>query len=273
VDKAAFFDMVRKAPFGGSLSAKQVAGMEAFLNHVPSSRAIPHLAYELATQFHETGEKMVPVVENLNYTTAAQIRKTWPTRFASDAAAAPYVKNPQLLANKVYGGRMGNVGANDGWTFRGRGGPQLTGRDMYRKAGDKLGIDLESNPDRMLEPDISAKVTDLGMSEGWFTGKKLGDYDTPQGFSATSARAIINGDVAANGAKIAGYCSDFAKALTAAGWGTQAPAEPEQPTPAPTPEVDRAQQAAYACIQAQVTVSAELAKAFGLTLTWSLTKP
>lgn len=37
------------------------------------------LAYMLATAFHETGGKMQPLRENMNYTSSAQIEKTWPT--------------------------------------------------------------------------------------------------------------------------------------------------------------------------------------------------
>ena len=44
--------------------------------------------------------------ENLNYTTVAQIRKTWPRRFPSNASAAPYVRNPQRLANARLSGRQ-----------------------------------------------------------------------------------------------------------------------------------------------------------------------
>ena len=45
-------------------------------------------------------------VENLNYATVAQIRKTWPRRFPSNASAAPYVRNPQRLANARLSGRQ-----------------------------------------------------------------------------------------------------------------------------------------------------------------------
>jgi len=71
----------------------------------------------LATAFQETGGKMQPIEKNLNYTSATRIRQVWLSRFSMVAAAQPYVRNPQALANKVYGGRMGNTGVNYGWLF------------------------------------------------------------------------------------------------------------------------------------------------------------
>jgi len=46
-----------------------------------------------------------------------------------DRCAQPDVNNPRALANKVYGSRMGSTGANDGWLYRGRGLPQIMGKD------------------------------------------------------------------------------------------------------------------------------------------------
>lgn len=68
--------------------------------------------------------------EGLSYSAEAILR-TWPSRFKTIDEAKPYARNPQKLANKVYGGRMGNTGANDGWLYRGAGFIQLTGKDMF----------------------------------------------------------------------------------------------------------------------------------------------
>jgi putative chitinase len=86
----------------------------------------------LATLAHESGGFRLKS-ENLNYTRPELIVKTWATRF-NVQTAAPLVRNPRLLANKVYNGRMGNRnGTDDGFVFRGAGFIQATGRDMFEK--------------------------------------------------------------------------------------------------------------------------------------------
>lgn len=217
----AFFDAVRKDLFGGKMTAGQVAGCNEILKAcagMPPAWA----AYCLATAFHETGGTMAPdSVENLNYTTAARIQAVWPSRFPTAAAAAPYVRNPQGLANFVYNGRMGNAaGSNDGWTYRGRTYPHITGRANYLNADTKLSLggSLVANPDRAFEPEIGAKILTLGMDEGWFTGKGLNTY-LPRLASIdhfTAARKIINPD--ANGKRVAGYAEAFQRAAIAGGW-------------------------------------------------------
>jgi hypothetical protein len=64
IDRKAFFDRVRKAPFEGRLSSSQVAGMEAILNVAELRQTrLDFLAYMLATTFHETARSMEPIEE------------------------------------------------------------------------------------------------------------------------------------------------------------------------------------------------------------------
>jgi len=225
MNRAKFFAGLRargSGIFGTKLSQRQIANLEVILDEA-QSRGVPlrHLAYILATPYHEVGSALVPVRENLNYTTAEQIRKTWKTRFRSTAAAAPYVRNPRKLANLVYGGRMGNTGPDDGWVYRGGGYPQTTGKDNYRTSGALVGVDLVANPERILEPRIAAVTMIISMTRGLYTGKKLADYLSDGKADYVNARAIINADVKANGEKIAGYAKAFEKALREAGYVSQ----------------------------------------------------
>jgi len=116
--------------------------------------------------------------ENLHYS-AARLMAVWPSRFPSADVADQYANNPEKLANKVYGGRMGNIDENDGWNYHGRGLIQLTGKDNYANCGSGLGMDLVGDPDRLLDPQYAA------LSAGWVWNKKglndladTGDYET-----------------------------------------------------------------------------------------------
>lgn len=72
--------------------------------------------------------------ENLNYS-AKRLTEVWPGRFPNEASALPYQFNPEALANKVYGGRMGNKAPGDGWKYRGRCPIMATGLDAYLLIG------------------------------------------------------------------------------------------------------------------------------------------
>ena len=108
------------------------------------------LAPFLAQMLHETGG-LEQLTENLTYS-AARILAVWPSRFSSLADAQPYANNPQALAEKVYWGRMGNINHGDGWAYRGRGMPQITGRANYAMVGNLVGQDLQSVPDLLAQP-------------------------------------------------------------------------------------------------------------------------
>lgn len=92
------------------------------------------------------------LTENLNYTTPERIQAVWPARFSTPQEAALYVKNPEALANKVYGGRMGNSHPGDGFKYAGRGLLQVTGRTNYIGLGQVLKLNLLDQPQLLAEP-------------------------------------------------------------------------------------------------------------------------
>ena len=105
-------------------------------------------------------------IENLNYS-AHRLMVVWPRRFPTLREAEQYARQPKMLANKVYGGRMGNREPGDGWRYRGRGWLQLTGRNNYRQSCAPLGIDLEAQPEIAREPSTAWRIAAryLGVRE------------------------------------------------------------------------------------------------------------
>ena len=125
--------------------------------------------------------------EGLNYS-ATRLMAVWPSRFPDMDVANQYANNPEKIANKVYGGRMGNVEDGDGWNYHGRGLIQLTGRDNYANCGSGLGVDLLGNPNWLLDPKYAT------LSAGWFFNKKgLNDLADTGDYETMTKR--INGDV------------------------------------------------------------------------------
>jgi putative chitinase len=189
INRKVFFNGIRQGPFPGKLSAGQVAGVSAILDEWERRGLtdLRHLSYILATPFLETGQTMQPIVENLNYT-AARLRVVFPKYFTA-AQAQSYARNPQRIANRAYGGRMGNgpESSGDGWRYRGRGYVQITGRTNYAKYG------IAGDPEKATHPDVAANIMFDGMIKGAFTGKKLSDYFNASKTDWVNARRIING--------------------------------------------------------------------------------
>ena len=103
--------------------------------------------------------------ENLHYSANALMR-VWPSRFPNLDVANQYANNPEKIANKVYGGRMGNNEDGDGWKYHGRGLIQLTGKENYGNCGSGISVDLLGDPNLLVTPQYAA------LSAGWFWNKK-----------------------------------------------------------------------------------------------------
>lgn len=152
-----------------------------------------------------------PIAENLTYTHAEALCDAWPTRFGPGRGSDPnaFLHNPIALGALVYGGRMGNYTPEDGFRFRGRGWPQLTGRWAYVAYSDAAGVDLESNPDALMRLDVSARVTIAFMQ------RTRGMLAAADAGNVPEARHLWNGG--ANGLQCASDSFDKLQIL----WGFQ----------------------------------------------------
>jgi putative chitinase len=105
------------------------------------------LAHFLAQTGHESGGFKL-VNENLNYS-ADGLKKIFPKYFAQAGLAESYARQPEKIASRVYGGRMGNgdESTKEGFKFRGRGYIQLTGKSNYTEFDKFVDDDILGNPD------------------------------------------------------------------------------------------------------------------------------
>jgi putative chitinase len=104
------------------------------------------LAHFLAQCGHESGG-FKAVSENVNYS-AAGLKNIFGKYFPGNLSES-YARNPQKIASRVYGNRMGNgpEESGDGYKFRGRGYIQLTGKNNYTQFTKFIGEDCVTNPD------------------------------------------------------------------------------------------------------------------------------
>jgi hypothetical protein len=183
-----FFDSIRHYLAGGSLVQGQVDGCNVLLDWfddenppIPDRHHLDDrmLAYCLATAWHETAFTMQPIEE--------------------------YGKGK----GKEYGTPAGPYAQ----VYYGRGYVQLTWYDNYKRQDEKLGLrhELERQPDLALDPQIATQILLLGMADGDFTGKRLGNYFTDDLTDFYNARRIVNGTDKA--ADIAAYAEKFHNAI------------------------------------------------------------
>lgn len=150
------FDIIRKDLFGGTLTQLQVNGINDLVNEFVKSGNTDkkHLAYILATVYHETGKRMQPVKE---------------------------------LGGEAY------LKAKPYYPYYGRDLVQTTWITNYQKVQKTTGVPVVANPDLIGMMPLAAEVAVLFMSKGWYTGKKLSDYFNDKKNDPVNARRIING--------------------------------------------------------------------------------
>ncbi|HVQ52126.1 MAG TPA: hypothetical protein VMS92_18945 [Mycobacterium sp.] len=201
IDRDIYFDYVRDVLFEGALTQQQVDGQSVILavweyqaGGTPMTDT-RWLAYMLATTFKETAFRMWPIEEY----------------------------------GKGSGRDYGVPDPVTGETYYGRGYVQLTWKDNYAKASAALGLiddrDLVEHPWMALDSLIAVRILFRGMAEGWFTGRKLGQYFNDEDDDPVNARQIINGNDCDT--EIAAYHQQFLQAIkdaTLSDWPDKAPA-------------------------------------------------
>lgn len=141
------------------------------------------VVFEAISQGESAGDWTI--TERAGYT-PARAREVFGSRVAGLSDAD--LRNPQVLFNTVYGGRLGNNQEGDGYRYRGRGLIQLTGRSNYERYAELTGHDIVSDPDLMIrDPQVAADVAaayladrtrDTGDPVADLRAAVAGGYDT-----------------------------------------------------------------------------------------------
>jgi len=144
------------------------------------------LAHFLSQCGHESGGFKL-TQENLNYG-AKGLLGLFKKYFPNEALAKQYERQPQKIANRIYGGRMGNgvEATGDGWKFHGRGYIQLTGKQNYEAFSKSIGEDCIANPD------LVATKYPLA-SAAWFFTRCLPKCTDASDAAVTAVTKCVNG--------------------------------------------------------------------------------
>lgn len=138
----------------------------------------------LGQVLHESA-RLERLEEGLYYKTPGRLMAIWPSRFKSLADERPYLCSPEALANKVYGGRMGNVNPGDGWRNRGSGLIQITGADNLRAVQKATGISVYDSPELLRRATPEALRVCIAWWEGFVPDSIMGN--------GTLVRKKVNG--------------------------------------------------------------------------------
>lgn len=183
-DRKTFFDLIRPIFFKG-LNQSQVDAINNIIDSFDErSLPITWQAYMWATLFHETAATMRPLEEY------------------GKGKGRDYGKKLKM-SRKAYD--------KPNFIYYGRGFVQLTWYENYENVGKTLGVDLLNNPSLALDMKVAFKVMEYGMESGYFTSRKLGDYNDDWRSNYVESRKIINGRDKQH--EIAAYADKFEYAI------------------------------------------------------------
>lgn len=172
---------------------------------IDTPQRITHFLAQLA---HESND-FTMLEERLTYTTD-RLMQQWARQFPTREVAETYAGKAPAIANRIYANKMGNgdEASGDGWRYRGRGLIQLTGRANYKALGEKLGIDLITDPDQLTDPELALAVA----AASWDSQlNALADLNDIAGITKRiTGRSAYPNDTTANAARIADLAKPYA---------------------------------------------------------------
>jgi hypothetical protein len=187
IDRDFFYNSVRGSVFGGQLTKSQVANMDEILSAIEASGITnPYwIGAALATVRIEVGPAMAPVREGFAKTDGGA------RKHVASLYRAGLIKKNYALPDP-----------ETGKSYYGRGYPQTTHKENYRKTGEALGVgdDYVNEPDLLLDPYVASRgMIEMMRIGGYRKGKSfastLGTWpEVPTESMIYNSRDIINGD-------------------------------------------------------------------------------
>jgi len=138
---------------------------------------VPQQRAAFLAQIAVESNELQNTTEDLNYRTAQRLQRVFgQARFPMPAAAAPYLRNPEALGDRVYANRNGNgdEASGDGYRYRGRGLMQTTGRENYRAVGH------ENDPEALEAPQGAADTAAQYWANHSLNGQTTGVLNRQQ---------------------------------------------------------------------------------------------
>lgn len=192
------FDILRKS--FGSLTQSQVDEINFIVDSMDKDKSLSYAqgAYILATAWHETDRKILPISEY-----GKGKGRPYGTWYKNSKGDLYSFKDSSKTSAYLFG--------DFPHLYYGRGYVQLTWFSNFKKASEKLVHNFLDNPDDVMQKSFAIQIMIEGMKNGWFTGKRLDDYIYQSKKDYEGARRIINGTDKAK--LIAGYAEIFEKSL------------------------------------------------------------
>jgi putative chitinase len=182
MNKTSFFLSIKQSLFGGRLTQGVVDTANAIIDYYTARYSCPKcLAYILATAYHEA------------YST--RYNPQWrPVRegYASSNEEAIKHVTERLFNKGLIRTNYAKPDAN-GASYYGRGLVQITWARNYANVGAKLGLPLYVQPDMALQLDVAVQILVEGCVNGWFTGRRVGNYFVGGKEDPINARTVVNG--------------------------------------------------------------------------------
>ncbi|MEO0785743.1 MAG: glycoside hydrolase family 19 protein [Pseudomonadota bacterium] len=149
----------RKDVIARSVPASLVAGLYHHSAAANVERYLPMVLEALREQGLDSWPHIITALGTINAESAGF--KSIPegqSRYNTEPGGEPFAKYD-------FRTDIGNNALGDGFKYRGRGFIQLTGKDNYKRYGERLGIDLVNDPDLALEPMTAARILALFMAD------------------------------------------------------------------------------------------------------------